>query len=74
MIALAAGGALETVIDGETGALVAGDSAEAFADGIRRAIDGRLDPAAIRQHAERFSKDAFKTAFAAAVSESVTRS
>ena len=38
VVALGRGGALETVIDGETGMLVDEPTAEAFADGIARAM------------------------------------
>jgi glycosyltransferase involved in cell wall biosynthesis len=67
VVALGQGGACETVIDGYTGALVAEADAERFADAIRRIVDGAPDRAAIRQHAERFSKAAFHSAFAAVV-------
>jgi glycosyltransferase involved in cell wall biosynthesis len=59
VVALGRGGALETVVPGETGILVAESTATAFADGIRRAIDRRFDPALIRRHAERFSRTRF---------------
>ena len=59
VVALGHGGARETVVDGETGVLVNDGSAEAMADGIRCAIDRRFDPAAIRAHAERFSRARF---------------
>ncbi len=42
VVALGRGGALETVVDGVTGVLVTDDGAEAFADGIRRALDAAL--------------------------------
>jgi glycosyltransferase involved in cell wall biosynthesis len=67
VVALADGGATETVIDGETGALVEERSAEAFAAGITRVRGANLDPEGIRRNAERFSKAAFRTAFTAAV-------
>ena len=44
VVALARGGALETVVDGVTGVLVASESPEAFAAGIRRALDLPLGP------------------------------
>lgn len=67
VVALGRGGALETVVDGETGVLVESDSAEALASGIRRALDGPFDPAVIRRHAEAFGVERFKTEFRAAV-------
>jgi glycosyltransferase involved in cell wall biosynthesis len=71
VVALDEGGARETVIDGTTGALVPTCTGAAFADGIRRVMDIRLDREAIRANAERFSRGAFKTAFAAAVEETL---
>jgi glycosyltransferase involved in cell wall biosynthesis len=59
VVALARGGALETVRAGETGVLVADTSPEAFADGIRQAMRQPWDAAAIRRHAERFSRTRF---------------
>ena len=56
---LARGGATETVMNGTTGVLVDDASAPAFADGITRAISASFDRAAIRQNAERFSRERF---------------
>ena len=62
VIAYAAGGALETVVDGVTGVLVEEQSANAFATAIRRLERTHFDRAAIRRHAERFSTDRFVSA------------
>jgi glycosyltransferase involved in cell wall biosynthesis len=59
VVALARGGALETVVRGETGALVDDASAEAFADAIARTIDRGVDRGVLRAHAERFSRARF---------------
>jgi glycosyltransferase involved in cell wall biosynthesis len=59
VVALGRGGALETVIAGETGFLVDEPEAETFAAAIARACDHRFDVAAIRRHAERFSRTRF---------------
>lgn len=59
VVALARGGALETVAPEETGILVEEATPAAFADAIARAIDRRFDPRAIRRHAERFSRARF---------------
>jgi glycosyltransferase involved in cell wall biosynthesis len=59
VVALARGGATETVVDGKTGILVDDASAPAFADGITRAISASFDRAAIRLNAERFSRARF---------------
>jgi len=71
VIALAAGGALETIVDGETGMLVDQPTADAFASAISRAVEHPVDRIAIRRNAERFSKGAFSRAFAAAVADAI---
>ncbi len=72
VVALRCGGALETVVDGVTGVLVPEGTPEAFAAGIRRALEGRLDPAAIRRHAERFGRPRFESEFRAVIEETLT--
>jgi glycosyltransferase involved in cell wall biosynthesis len=57
VVALGRGGALETIIPGETGLLVDEASPEAFADAIAHAAAVSFDPVAIRHHAERFSRE-----------------
>jgi glycosyltransferase involved in cell wall biosynthesis len=69
VVALAEGGARETVEDAVTGALVPRPDAEMFADAIRRVIGTPLDRSAIRRQAERFSAARFKAAFSAAVDD-----
>jgi glycosyltransferase involved in cell wall biosynthesis len=59
VVAYARGGALETVIPGQTGVLVEEATPEAFAAGLRQTIDQRLDPESIRHHAERFGRKRF---------------
>jgi glycosyltransferase involved in cell wall biosynthesis len=60
VVALARGGALETVIDGVTGLLVQDESVEALADAVRRAVCGRsFDAQAIREHALGFGRERF---------------
>ena len=58
VVALGRGGALETVVDGETGVLVE-PGEEALADGMRRAAATPWDTVTIRRHAEKFSRDRF---------------
>jgi glycosyltransferase involved in cell wall biosynthesis len=67
VVALARGGARETVIPGETGTLVAEPAAEAFAEGIRTTIDRPFDAHAIRAHAEQFSRERFGDDLAALI-------
>ena len=59
VVALAEGGALESVIDGNTGILVRESTAPAFADALRRTASAGFDPAACRRNAERFSRARF---------------
>jgi glycosyltransferase involved in cell wall biosynthesis len=59
VVALARGGALETVVPGETGTLVEALSVDAFADAIAGTAAQRFDSGAIRAHAERFGRDRF---------------
>ena len=59
VVALGRGGALETVIAGETGELVPEASVEAFADAIATASARNYDRHAIRTHAERFGRARF---------------
>jgi glycosyltransferase involved in cell wall biosynthesis len=59
VVALAEGGAVETVADGVTGALVPDRSAEAWGRAIRRTLEARLPAGPIRAHAERFGRDRF---------------
>ena len=68
IVALARGGATETVIDGKTGILVEDASAPAFADAVTRAISASFDRAAIRQNAERFSRERFVDEISGAMS------
>jgi glycosyltransferase involved in cell wall biosynthesis len=69
VVALARGGALETVKPGETGVLVDEPTAEAFADAIASAVDRSFDTTAIRRHAERFGRSRFGDEMAALVAE-----
>ena len=71
VVALGRGGALETVIDGQTGVLVA-PGVEALAEGLRRASAVEWDGAAIRRHAEKFSRDRFAREIQQAIEETMT--
>jgi glycosyltransferase involved in cell wall biosynthesis len=59
VVALGRGGALETVVDGETGVLVPDPSPDVLAEGIVRAIRTSFDPEVIRRHADRFGRNRF---------------
>jgi glycosyltransferase involved in cell wall biosynthesis len=69
VVALGRGGALETVVQDETGILVDEPTAEAFADGLRRALERRFDAVSIRHHAERFGRARFGDEIEALVRE-----
>jgi glycosyltransferase involved in cell wall biosynthesis len=71
VVALARGGAVETVEDGVTGVLVHDDSAHAFADALTRLLALTLDPSTIRASAERYSRERFMTEFEAAVAGAI---
>ena len=60
VIAYAAGGALETVVEGVTGLFFREQTAESLAEAVS-SFDGKaFDGATIRQHAQDFDKEAFK--------------
>lgn len=67
VVALARGGACETVLNGRTGVLVEGESAAALAEPLRNEDFDRFDAATIRAHAQGFGPDSFREAFRAAV-------
>jgi glycosyltransferase involved in cell wall biosynthesis len=73
VIAFAAGGALESIVDNVTGILVRENTADAFAAAMTDASTRTFDSTVIRRHAESFGKDRFKSEFAAIV-ESECRS
>ena len=67
VVALARGGALETVIDGVTGVLVVEPSPQAFAAGILRARETSFDPGAVRAHAVKFDRSVFSRSIQATI-------
>ncbi len=67
VVALARGGATETVVDGKTGVLVDDLSGPAFADGISRAVAASYDAETIRRNAERFSRERFVNEISGAI-------
>ncbi len=73
VIAAAAGGALETVIDGRTGLLANLDDVDSFTAAIERidAID--FDPARAKRNAERFSVEAFQRRLAEQITVAAER-
>ena len=74
VIAAAAGGALETVLDGHTGSLVKVDDVDAFTQAIAGIDKLDFDPADARANAERFSVAAFQRRLAEQVNQAVNPS
>jgi glycosyltransferase involved in cell wall biosynthesis len=60
VVAYAAGGALETVVDGETGLLFPEQTAESLAEALGRLEGRELSPGACRANAERFGRERFR--------------
>ena len=73
VIAAAAGGALETVLDGQTGRLVKLDDIDAFAAAIAGIEQLDFDPIRAVRNAERFSVAAFQNKLAEQVALAVQR-
>lgn len=71
VIALAAGGALDIVLPGESGWHLQGQTVEELRAAVERAETEELDPAAIRATAERFAPERFRRELRAAVEELV---
>jgi glycosyltransferase involved in cell wall biosynthesis len=60
VVAVAAGGSLETVVEGQTGVLVKVDAVDDLAQALRHVDFDKFDPARMTAHARRFSVDAFQ--------------
>lgn len=74
VVALRAGGILDSVVGGITGVLYdaePGSHVEALAEELRRFDASRFDPIRIRRHASGFSADIFRTRFGAAVTRAL---
>jgi glycosyltransferase involved in cell wall biosynthesis len=69
VIAVGAGGALETVIDGETGVLVPPDDAAAIGEAMSQVDFRSFSAQAIRGHASQFSTESFRSKLSSAVAE-----
>jgi len=73
VIAAAAGGALETVLDGETGTLARLDDVDSFRRAIE-SLDARgFDPARAVANAQRFSVETFRTRLSEQVERALAR-
>jgi glycosyltransferase involved in cell wall biosynthesis len=60
VIAYAAGGALETVLEGTTGLFFREPTAAALAEAVERFAGSSFDPVVIRQHARKYDRAAFQ--------------
>jgi len=60
VIAYASGGALETVVDGKTGAFFHEQTPQSLADAVECFDYAAFDPQAVRKHAETFDEEVFK--------------
>lgn len=60
VIAFGGGGALDTIIDGETGVLFDEQTVESLVDAVNRFEAVQFSPAACRRNGERFSLDRFR--------------
>ncbi len=69
VIAFAGGGALDTVIEGETGLFFRQQSVEALIETIERFETMSFDPAAARTNAQRFSNERFQRELGAFIEE-----
>lgn len=61
VVALDVGGSRDTVVDGETGYRVSAASVDLIAEAVEAVAEGRIDEAACRRNAERFSTARFVT-------------
>jgi len=73
VVAAGAGGAQETVLDGETGVLVPPGDADALAQAIRHTDFDAFSSQRIRAQAERFSAERFKSRFLSEVTRAAGR-
>lgn len=74
VLALGRGGALETVIEGETGVFFSEPTVESLLDGVAAIDRLQVDPTRVRAHAERFSAQRFGPEVLRAIEAVVARS
>jgi glycosyltransferase involved in cell wall biosynthesis len=73
VIAYRAGGALETIVEGETGEFFDEPMAESLADAMQRLESRTYDPVRCRANAERFSRERFENGLRNAVNSLMNR-
>lgn len=69
VIAYARGGALETIVEGETGLFFREPTPQSLAEAVLSFDDGQFNPATIREHALRFDRAVFEQRFGSFVRE-----
>ncbi len=74
VVAYAAGGALETVVEGVTGRFFAEQSVAALQATLARTADDVWDAQVIRTHAEQFSYERFRTRLADVITQTISQS
>jgi glycosyltransferase involved in cell wall biosynthesis len=72
VVALARGGALETVTEGETGVFFDEPTAASLAGALERVAQATFDTSRLRCHAERFSSERHRRALRAVIDETVS--
>jgi glycosyltransferase involved in cell wall biosynthesis len=71
VVAFAGGGALETVLDGQTGTFFDAHTVDSLLEAIGRADAIETSPEAIARHAARFSREAFRRRLTAVLAEAM---
>ena len=71
VVAFGRGGALETVIDGDTGILFGEPDAASLASALARVAAMRVDGARLREHAEQFSRERHMQQLRAVIDETI---
>lgn len=72
VIAFAAGGALDSIVEGVTGEFFREPTVPALMDSVRRFDDRKFDAGIIRQNAEKFSIEVFKSRLSQLVNQSTS--
>ena len=71
VVAHARGGSLETVVDDETGVLVAEATVDGWVRGLERVTSRTFDAARVRAHAEQFSRERFRHQIKGVIDETI---
>jgi len=74
VIAYGAGGALDTIKEGETGLYFREPTPESLIEAVQRLADDAFDPATLRRHAQRFGEEVFRERLGATIDRAYERS